>query len=334
MARSEARVSVGIWKDQDYRSLTFGGQWMYECLVSQSDLSYAGVLALRESRWARYACDLGTEQVEAFLAELAERRYVVMDEATGEVLVRSFMRHDEVWKQPNVLRASLRAIDEIESVAILAALVPEVERMTTLEGVTERVADLLAEMLKTLRARLADAQPKPDVDPSGNPSANPSRNPSGNPVHQDLESQGGGGRVTAVGSDSPIPPPPAPLLPPPAGADKPRRRTAKTVDPKAPSNAGAVVGAYVDAAIAAGYPRPGETIRARVGKQARALLAAPDADFDAVMAAAQEMARRGWQDLEVQMQRSSAESRGVGGSTPKPLPDEESLESEWRELRS
>lgn len=214
MARSEARVSVAIWRDPDYRSLSFGAQWMYECLVSQSDLSYAGVLALRESRWARYASDLDADKVEGFLAELAERRYVVVDDTSGEVLVRSFMRHDEVWKQPNVLRAAVRAVGEIESSAILSTLVPEVERMATLEGVTERVADILAEMLETLRERLKDAYHEPDAGSSPNPSRNPSTNPSENPFSQDLKTEGGGGSVTAVRSDTPLPPLPAPSPPP------------------------------------------------------------------------------------------------------------------------
>jgi hypothetical protein len=231
MARSEARISVAIWRDQDYRALSFGAQWMYECLVSQSDLSYAGVLALRESRWSRYASELTSERVESFLGELARRWYVVVDQETGEVLVRSFMRHDEVWKQPNVLRAAQRAIGDIESPAILSALVPEVERMAAMEGITQRVSEVLAEMLETLHQRLK-ATP---VGIHGNPSPNPSGSPSPNPISQDLKTEGGGGSVTEVGTDSPFPLPPVPSPLPPS---TPSESTSSRPTTKRPSATG------------------------------------------------------------------------------------------------
>lgn len=332
MARSEARISVAIWKDPDYRALSFGAQWLYECLVSQSDLSYAGVVPLRVPRWSRFATGLTVPLLEGFLAELTQRQYVIVDDDSGEVLVRSFMRHDEVWRQPNVLRAALRALGEIESAAILSALVPEVERMATGEGVTERVAELLAEMLETLRERLKDGEPEPQSNPSGNPSPNPS----GNPLSQDLKSEGGGGMVTAVTTDSPHPPPPSPLLPPPAGASKPRRRSSEP-QPGQPITAAHVVGAFVDGAKAAGLPTPAESLRARVGKQAAKLLAEKGQDPTLVLKAADDMGRAGWSDLAVQIQRTAAERSGSNSTGQhKPYtnnPDPDAHSKSWERKR-
>jgi general stress protein YciG len=70
--------------------------------------------------------------------------------------------------------------------------------------------------------------------------------------------------------------------------------------------AGAIVGAYVDGAVAAGHPKPAEQLRARVGRQARRMLAEPDADPALLRDAATEMGRQGWNDLAVQVQRMSA----------------------------
>lgn len=104
-------------------------------------------------------------------------------------------------------------------------------------------------------------------------------------------------------------------IPPTAGAVKPRR-AAKT---PAPSEAhiGTVVAAYVDGATGAGQPAPASSLRARVGKQARQLLA-DGYSIEALMAAAQHMGAGEWNDLAVQVRKDAAAANGSRESRAQP----------------
>jgi hypothetical protein len=169
MARNEARLAVSIWSDKDFLALTAGAQRMFMFLLSQPDLAHTGVVPLRERRWASTAAGLDRQQVAADLAELAEHRFVVVDEDAEEVLVRSFIRRDKVYTQPNVMRAAHEALQLVTSVPIRLTLVAELRRVAVLE-MSEHSADVLARMLHDLGA-----------DPSGNPPGKGSRNPLANP---------------------------------------------------------------------------------------------------------------------------------------------------------
>src|SRR5690554_4641180 len=107
MARSEARVSTELWAPGgDFVQLSWGAQWLYLFLISQPDLAHTGVLPLRARRWSRSASDLSPADIEARLKELEDARFVIVDYDTEELLIRSFVRRDRVYKQPNVLRAA------------------------------------------------------------------------------------------------------------------------------------------------------------------------------------------------------------------------------------
>lgn len=107
-------------------------------------------------------------------------------------------------------------------------------------------------------------------------------------------------------------------LPPEAGADKPRRGEAGASSRKRPraasNNAGDVIAAYVDGARDAGLPVPGEKLRARVGREARGLLAKDPDQLSALVAAARNMGAAGWHDLSVQVQRDAVNARNGQGS--------------------
>ncbi|MBM4575964.1 hypothetical protein GS415_09750 [Rhodococcus hoagii] len=62
--------------------------------------------------------------MKAALIRLERNDYVFSDDETGEVLVRSFMRRDEVFKQPNVMLSSLRAAAQVESRKLARVLQP------------------------------------------------------------------------------------------------------------------------------------------------------------------------------------------------------------------
>ena len=161
MARSEARISVDIWDDRDFLALDELDQRMFLLLLSQRDLSHAGVLALRERRWARTARTATVSKVMDALKRLDDARFVIVDEDAEEVLIRSFIRRDKVYRQPNVLRAALDHLPLVSSARIREALVVELRRVQTLPDLGSQSTPIVAEMLAALQ------------DPSGNPSPDP-----------------------------------------------------------------------------------------------------------------------------------------------------------------
>jgi hypothetical protein len=80
----------------------------------------------------------------------------------------------------------------------------------------------------------------------------------------------------------------------------------------APSNAADVVAAYIQGADTAGHDRPAGTLIGRVGRDAKRLITEGH-DITKLVAAAEEMGRAGWQDLAVQLQRTSANQKNVTG---------------------
>lgn len=214
MARSEARLAVTIWNDRDFLALTPGAQRLFMFLLSQPDLAHTGVLALRERRWSKAAAGLTTAQVSADLTELDAARFVIVDDDAEELLIRSFIRRDKVYRQPNVLRAAADAIGVITSPRILAALAAELRRIATAEDIGKGSASIVAEMLDSLG------------NPPENPSPNPSQKGSGDPS---AGTPGDRGVVTAVHSASPSPVPRA-SDPRPPSADNARERASEVVD--------------------------------------------------------------------------------------------------------
>lgn len=129
MARDFARLLCSVWGDPDWLDRTGEAQRLYMVLVSQPDLTYAGVLPYRPRRWAQLAKDSSLTKVRRAMAELEHHGFTVTDKATEETVVRTFIRHDQVLKVPNVTRAMVRAYWQILSPHLRDVVVGEVARM-------------------------------------------------------------------------------------------------------------------------------------------------------------------------------------------------------------
>lgn len=212
MARDHARFYLSMWDDQDFINLSALAKLVYVQLCMQRKLAYSGEITVSVKRWARAHPDQDTDIIRAALAELDAARFIVVDHDTDELLIRSFIRSDQLYKQPNVLRAALRASFEIESPLLRRALAAELRRLPVeitgpapavaadeLEaGGRELPASVQAAMSvrgsarttpATAPAETVTAAPAPALDthpdtvpaPAANPSPNPSGNPSPNP---------------------------------------------------------------------------------------------------------------------------------------------------------
>lgn len=95
MARSRATIYSSIWDDPDFTSMPGDAQRLYFFLCSQPKLSMVGCIDYVPTRWARKAHGLTVEAIEAAIAELEHRRYVLVDKSESELLVRTMVKHDE-----------------------------------------------------------------------------------------------------------------------------------------------------------------------------------------------------------------------------------------------
>ena len=134
---------------------------------------------------------------------------------------------------------------------------------------------------------LDDKQPEPSYDADSKPVAN-----DGSRAHAR--------RAISNEIASPLPEP----VPPSAGEDEPRQ-----------PNVGDIVAAYVDGATSAGLKAPASSLRARVGKQARALIS-EGWDVDFLIGSAHRMGAGEFNDLAIQARKDDAAAVGHGHDSP------------------
>lgn len=122
MARTHARIQGEIWANAEWRVLRRDAQWAYVLLLSQPQINNCGVLPLTLRRWSALSAGTTVDDLLAALHELEEWWFIVCDYETEEVLVRTFIRHDRVERQPNVLLSAERQFREVQSARIREVL--------------------------------------------------------------------------------------------------------------------------------------------------------------------------------------------------------------------
>lgn len=147
MARSYARITTSIWRDDDFLALSPSQQALYFMLVTQPDITAAGTLALTTRRWAKGSIGWSARLVEQELAALADRGHVVVDEDTEELLVRTFIKWDGGWNNTKRIPVIRDAALAIASPILRAQVAVEIGRL----GLSD-IASLLA------RDRASDRQ--------------------------------------------------------------------------------------------------------------------------------------------------------------------------------
>lgn len=115
------KVVRSIWTNEDFVSRSPEAQRIYFLLISQPDISHAGILPLLERRWARLAAGTTTAGILGALEELESVDMVRIDHDTDEVFVRSYIRYDEMHKVPNGKKAVEKAIDAVISPKLRSA---------------------------------------------------------------------------------------------------------------------------------------------------------------------------------------------------------------------
>jgi hypothetical protein len=160
VARTHGRIYTTIWADLDFRRLGKDPQRAYLMLLSQPQINNCGVLPYVQRKWAKLAIDETDQELDQALGALVDSRFIVLDEQTDELLIRTFIRHDRIQAQPNLEKSARRQFTEIESRAIRRALLSEYPKLFN-DLATEDLHEPLPEPLwKDL----------PDETPSESPS--------------------------------------------------------------------------------------------------------------------------------------------------------------------
>ena len=128
MAREYARIMTAIWRNPEFRALSETQQRGYLFLVTQPDISAAGVLALRVRRWADMASSSSPDSLAQVLKELEAGRFIVVDWDVEELLIRSFIRWDGGFNNPKRKPVIVRDAEAVESGRVRRALAAEFER--------------------------------------------------------------------------------------------------------------------------------------------------------------------------------------------------------------
>lgn len=167
MAREHIRLLVSIWDDPDFVALVPAEQTVYLALAGSRDLSWCGVAPLLPKRIARCAKGLTERKVSNHIAALVAKRFLLVDNETDEVAVRTYVRHDKIIGSPNVTKAMGRALGMVRSEQIA-------------DGIKDELARLLADEpdakgWPSLKTAYPELMAEVIAKSSANPSANPSR---------------------------------------------------------------------------------------------------------------------------------------------------------------
>ncbi len=185
--RKQGTINIDLWADEDYRALTMGAQWLYEYFLSCPSLSLCGVADWRPARISGLNRDLSKDDVQIFGHELEEALFIVTDDTTEEVAIRSFFRHDSILAKPNVTIAAVKHWGNVSSRHIRAVIAHEVQRLhrENPEGFGKaNVWECVPSIKTILKATPYDVK-NPPSEGSINSSVNSSVNGLDNPESED-----------------------------------------------------------------------------------------------------------------------------------------------------
>lgn len=153
MAREYARYLCMTHRDQDWHKLTTTQHDCYMALLSSEDITWAGVAPYMPTRYAGLASDLNEKRVLKLWAELEAARMIVVDVATGEVLARTFLRHENVLAKPNLTKAFVSAFLKVRSAKVKKVVRLELSKLyqesPDLAG-WKQIEELLPELFREL----------------------------------------------------------------------------------------------------------------------------------------------------------------------------------------
>lgn len=163
MARTYAQLFTSVWKDEKWCSLSLAEQAVYTMLLRQPKLSLVGVIDYLPDRWRDF-CGDEHEVFDTALDSLEDKNYVVIDLATSELLVRSFVKWELQRPSATQVIGLWNAYNEVLSPAL---------REVVLANIPEAVWTVSA----TPKVTVPEGVKRPPNTPCDTPSQTPTHSP-------------------------------------------------------------------------------------------------------------------------------------------------------------
>lgn len=173
--KDHARINLDIWGDDDWLDLTPPAQHLYFVLWTSPQLSYCGTGDWHPGKIAAKAKGWTPTDVDIAAAELSAELFLVIDTDTDEFILRSWMKHDGLWRTPNMAVSMAMARAELASRSLRGVVVHEVAKIKARDPKSSSWdRDAVVKMLSQTAVDPASL-------PRYNPACNPPPNGGGNP---------------------------------------------------------------------------------------------------------------------------------------------------------
>lgn len=127
--RQYALIHRAILDDPSWRCLTRSQQNLYLLLLLKLSTNLCGVVDWRPKKLAVNASDMTVETIETDAVVLEKKLYIVRDEDTDEVLIRSFLRNDAPLKSSKTAIAVRSSYTDTASSKLRGVIVFELQRL-------------------------------------------------------------------------------------------------------------------------------------------------------------------------------------------------------------
>lgn len=133
MARDHARIKVDIWGDDDWLDLSTDAQMLYFTLYTSPGLTLCGAGDWHPGKLCNRSSDWTRERLNSAAVELSRNLFLIIDADTEEYLIRSWIKHDGLWRTPNMAVSVANARAELASRMLRGVVVFEVSKLRDAE---------------------------------------------------------------------------------------------------------------------------------------------------------------------------------------------------------
>ena len=132
--REYAKNLFSQWSDRDFCNQPVFDKLLWQVINGQRGVNTAGVFPINFTRWCNAMRDgdrpCSEAQLREALARMESRRYVYIDEETGEGLIRTRIRNDDLERQPSVLLSALKLLCGFDSPKFAHVMLAELAQIT------------------------------------------------------------------------------------------------------------------------------------------------------------------------------------------------------------
>lgn len=182
MASDHARIHLDIWGDDDWLDLPVDAQMLYFTLYTSPGRTLCGAHEWNPGKLAQRAGDWTVARIEDAGSILSRELFLIIDTDTGECLIRSWIKHDGLWRTPNMAVSVANARANLASRTLRGVIVFEVSKLKAAEPTsTSWGRDAVKSMLRQKAIDPAELEPfkgvsNPTAKGGSNGGANPSVN--------------------------------------------------------------------------------------------------------------------------------------------------------------